>query len=320
MADILSLALPFFGVIFLGYVSGKLGKIPEEGMAWLNFFILYLALPALFFQLISRTPIEELANWRFVVITTLCTMACFALAFVIGLWTRRGNWPEATIAGVVGSYANVGYMGPGIALAALGAQATVPTALIVAFDSTFFFAVVPFLMAAAGVEKKGTFATALFVLRRVFTHPFIVATILGVVAAWAHWTPPVAIDRMLEFLKNAAAPCALFTLGVTVALRPLTGIPREVPALLLVGLIVHPLLVWFAMAMIGGINPVWVYTAVLLAGLPPALNAFIMARQYGTYIEEASNGILIGTIASVLTVTALLYLIERKLLPVVLFP
>lgn len=319
MADILALAMPFFGVIFLGFVSGKIGRIPEEGMAWLNFFILYLALPALFFQLISRTPVEELANWRFVLATTLCTIVSFVLAFLVGLWARRGNWPEATIAGVVGSYANVGYMGPGIALAVLGPQATVPVALIVTFDSTFFFAIVPFLMAAAGVEKKGTLTTVWFVVRRVFTHPFIVATILGVLAAWAQWTPPAAIDRMLEFLKNAAAPCALFTLGVTVALRPFTGIPREVPALLVIGLLFHPFLVWLVMATMGGISPVWAYTAILLAGLPPALNAFIMARQYNSYVEEASNGILIGTIASVLTVTALLYLIERKLLPVTLF-
>lgn len=320
MADILSLALPFFGLIFLGFVSGRVGKLPEEGMAWLNFFIIYLALPALFFQLISRTPIEELANWRFVLSTTLCTFAAFALAFVMGLWLRRGNWPEATIAGLVGGYANIGYMGPGLTLAALGPQATVPTALIFVFDNALLFTLVPFLMAAAGVQKESTFATILFVLRRVFTHPFIIATILGVLAAWAHWTPPSALDRMLEFLKNAAAPCALFTLGLTVALRPFTGVPREVSALIFIKLVLHPLLIWLALAALGGFTPTWVYTAVLMASLPPALNCYVMARQYNVYLEQSSNGILLGTIASVLTVTALLYLIERKLLPLTLFP
>jgi malonate transporter len=318
--DVFGLALPFFGLIFLGYISGRIGKLPEDGMAWLNFFILYLALPALFFQLVSRTPIEELANWRFVLSTTVCTFAAFALAFVVGLWLRNGNWPEATIAGVVGAYANVGYMGPGLTLAALGPQATVPTALIFVFDCTLFFTLVPFLMAAAGVQKESTFATILFVLRRVFTHPFIIATILGVIAAWAHWTPPLPLDRMLDFLKNAAAPCALFTLGITVALRPFTGVPREVSALILIKLILHPLLIWLVLAFLGGFDPVWIYTAVLMASLPPALNTFIMARQYNVYLEQSSNGILIGTIASVLTVTALLYLIERKLLPLTFFP
>lgn len=317
--EIFGLALPFFGLIFLGYISGRLAGIPEDGLAWLNFLILYLALPALFFQLVSRTPIEELANWRFVLTTTACTVTAFVAALVLGLWLRKGNWPEATIAGVVGAYANVGYMGPGLTLAALGPQATVPTALIFVFDCTFFFTIVPFLMAAAGVEKKGALRTTGLVLWRVFTHPFIVATILGVIAAWAQWTPPVALDRLLEFLKNAAAPCALFTLGVIVALRPLTGIPREVPGLIFIKLLLHPLLAWLALSSVGGFDPVWVYTAVLMASLPPALNAFIMASQYNAYVEQSSNGILIGTIASVLTVTALLYLIEKKLLPIQLF-
>lgn len=320
MADILSLALPFFGLIALGFASGKLARIPEEGMAWLNFFVLYMALPALFFQTMSRTPIEELANWRFIVATASCTLLTFALSFLVGLWLRRGNAREATIAGVVGGYANVGYMGPGLTLAALGGQATVPTALIFVFDSTLFFTLVPIMMAATGSEKKGAAQTALLILQRVFTHPFIVATLVGIAAASLHWTPPAAIDRTLEFLKNAAAPCALFTLGVTVALRPFTETPREVPLLIAIKLLLHPLLIWLLLAMLGGFNPVWVYTAVLMAALPTALNAFVMARQYNIYIEQASNGVLLCTIASVLTVTALLYLIERKLLPVTLFP
>lgn len=319
MADILSLALPFFGLIALGFASGKLARIPEDGMAWLNFLVLYMALPALFFQTVSRTPVEELANWRFVAATSFCTLLAFILALLVGLWLRKGDWREATIAGVVGGYANVGYMGPGLTLAALGTQATVPTALIFVFDSTLFFALVPIMMAATGNEKKGALGTTLFILHRVFTHPFIIATLLGVVAAWAHWTAPAAIDRTLEFLKNAAAPCALFALGVTVALRPFTETPREVPLLIAIKLLVHPLLIWLLLAMLGGFNPVWVYTAVLMASLPPALNAFVMARQYNVYIEQSSNAVLIGTIASVLTVTAMLYLIASKQLPISLF-
>ncbi len=121
-------------------------------------------------------------------------------------------------------------------------------------------------------------------------------------------------------VKNAAAPCALFALGVTVALRPFTETPREVQGLLAMKLLLHPVLIWLLLATLGGFSPVWVYTAVLMAALPTALNAFVMARQYDVYIEQASNAVLLCTIASVLTVTALLYLIERKILPVTLFP
>jgi hypothetical protein len=319
MADVLSLALPFFGLILLGFVSGRIAKLPESGLAWLNYFILYVALPPLFFQLVSRTPFEQLANPRFIFVTTLSTITTFALAVLVGLWLRRGNLPEATIAGVVGAYANIGYMGPGLTLAALGTAAAVPTALIFTFDSTFFFAAVPFLMALSGVARKSLPATALTVVQRVFTHPFIVATILGVVFAWMQMRPPVWIDKLLDYLANAAAPCALFTLGVTVALRPLTRIPQEIPVLVGIKLFVHPLIAWLLLSAFGGFDPVWVYTAVLMAALPPALNAYIMARQYEAYIAYASGGILVGTITSIVTVTGALYLVKNGLLAPNLF-
>jgi predicted permease len=319
MAEVLSLALPFFGLIFLGYGSGRIARLPESGLAWLNFFILYIALPALFFQLVSRTPVEELANGRFVLTTTLSTSICFALSVAVGLWLRRGKLPEAAIAGAVGAYANVGYMGPGLTLAALGTGASVPTALIFTFDSTLFFAAVPFLMAIGGVEKKRPLATAFMVVRQVLTHPFILATILGVLVAVAQVRPPAAIERVLDYLYNAAAPCALFTLGVTVALRPLKRVSAEIPVLVAIKLIVHPLMVWVLLSLTGPFDPVWVYTAMLMAALPPALNAFIMAKQYEVYVPQSSAGILVGTLASVVTVTTLLYLIQNRLLAPDLF-
>lgn len=315
MAEVLALALPFFGVIFLGLGCGRLARIPESGLAWLSFFIIYVALPALFFSLVARTPFHELTNGRFIAATTLSTAACFALSLAVGLWLRRGNLPEAAIAAIVGSYANVGYMGPGLTLGALGAGASVPTALIFVFDSLFFFTIIPIMMAIGGRDRRGIGATAWLVVRRVVTHPFNVATFLGVLAAYIEFHPPAAIEKTLEFLRNAAAPCALFTLGVSVALRPMDRMQSEVPALLLIKLVVHPALVWLVLTTVGGFEPVWVATAVLMASLPPALNAFIMAKQYETYVEGASGGVLIGTVVSVVTVTLMLYAVQHDMLP-----
>ena len=120
MLDIINLALPFFGVIFIGFACGKWRRIPEEGLAWMNFFILYVALPALFFRILSKTPFEQLAQIDFIIATALATACTFTLAFVMGLVLGRGRIGEATLAGVAGGFGNAGYMGPGLALAALG--------------------------------------------------------------------------------------------------------------------------------------------------------------------------------------------------------
>ncbi len=37
MADIVALVLPFFGLILIGYVSGRLGDHSAQALGWLNF-------------------------------------------------------------------------------------------------------------------------------------------------------------------------------------------------------------------------------------------------------------------------------------------
>ena len=83
MADILNLALPYFGLIFIGFACGKTRRLPESGLAWMNFFLLYVSLPALLFRIMSETPFSELNNPPFLIATTLATVSAFVLAMVV---------------------------------------------------------------------------------------------------------------------------------------------------------------------------------------------------------------------------------------------
>lgn len=307
--------MPFFGLIFLGFACGKIMRYPEAGLQWMNFFIVYLALPALFIKLIAPTPLEELANWTFVISTTACTFAVFALSFVLGRLITGEGVRTATMQAVAGAYSNIGYMGPGLTLAALGQNAIVPTALIFVFDSILLFTLVPLLMAFGGTQKTSLIETLWQILRRIATHPFNIATAVAVIMAYFRYVPPGPIDTMITFLKNAAAPCALFTMGVTVALRPLRSLPADLPALLAVKMVLHPVLAWLVLSTVGGFQREWIFTAVLMAALPPALNVFVLANQYKVFVERASTAILAGTLISVFTVTGLLYLIANDLIP-----
>jgi len=78
----------------------------------------------------SKTPFAGLNNPPFLIATTLGTASAFALALVAGRLVGRLSFREATLAGLAGSFGNIGYMGPGLALAVLGAKAAAPTALI----------------------------------------------------------------------------------------------------------------------------------------------------------------------------------------------
>lgn len=310
MIDVLNLALPYFGLIFLGFACGRLKTIPDSGLAWMDFFILYMTLPALFYRILAKTPFEQLNNVPFIVTTTLSTFLVLALSFGVAFLFRR-NMAEASSAALTGAYGNIGYMGPGLALATLGAQAAAPVALIFCFETLLFFSLLPFMMALARPSSQSAGALALEVIRKIVLHPLLIATALGVLSAAVNFEPPVALDKLLQFLQGASAPCALFTLGVTVALRPFQRVPWEVPALVLVKLVVHPMVMLVMLAALGPFDPSWAATAVLMAALPPALNVFVLARQYESWVEPASGSVLLGTLVSVATLTTVMWLVQH---------
>ncbi|CAN7255473.1 AEC family transporter [Bosea sp. LjRoot9] len=320
LAGIFNLVAPFFGLILLGFVIGRYKRLPEAGLAWLQFFLIYVALPPLFYRLIADKPLSELSNWRFVIATTLSTFCAFALSFAIGMKFTRRDIPQSVMQGVAGSYSNIGYMGPPLILAALGPASSAPLVLVFVFDSILLFSLVPFLMAIAGVEKKSLLATTGEIVWKVLTHPFNLATAAGVIAAFTHLELPTAIDKMTLWLSQAAAPCALFLLGVTVALRPMKAMPGEVPLLVLVKLVLHPLLVWVLLSAIADVPDQWIFTAIIMAALPPALNIFVISTQYKVGVERASACILVGTIVSMGTLTGFLWLVKTGRMVADLFP
>jgi malonate transporter and related proteins len=320
LVGLFNLLAPFYGLIGLGFLCGRLAKRPAAGLAWMQFFLIYVSLPCLFYTLIAEKPLHELANWPFVIMTTLCTAFVFTASLATGLWLTRGGLAEAVIQGVAGSYSNIGYMGPPLILSAIGPAASAPVALIFVFDSLLLFSLVPLLMAVAGVEKRSMVAAIADAAWKVVSHPFNIATAVGVLASSLQLKLPTAAATIVTWLSGAAAPCALFLLGVTVALRPLGRVPDDVPVLVFIKLVLHPLVVWAVLSAAGHFDPTWIYAAVLMAALPPALNIFVIATQYDIGVKRASACVLLGTLVSIVTLTAFLWFINTGRMPADLFP
>ena len=113
MADLVglfNLLAPFFGLIGLGFFCGKVVQRPESGLAWMQFFLIYVSLPCLFYTLIAGKSLDQLANWPFIVVTPVSTACAFALSYGVGIWHTRGDMPQSVMQAVAGSYSNTGYM------------------------------------------------------------------------------------------------------------------------------------------------------------------------------------------------------------------
>ncbi|MFT3986745.1 AEC family transporter [Aestuariivirga sp.] len=317
MTEILNLAMPFFGLIALGVIATRFWHVKEDGLAWLNIFLIYFALPALIYLVTAAAPFEQLFNWPFVSATTGVTAAVF-LSVVLVSRLAFGTAPKvAALQGTSASYGNVGYMGLPLAVAFFGPSAAVPAALVFCFDCTIQFVLTASLatLGHAANEEVHPLEIAMRVLRQVFSHPFIIATILGAAASGFHVQLPGAVSTILDMLMRSAGPCALFALGVTVGMRKFAGFGKELPLVAGMKVIVQPVLAYLVVRMVPGIEPTWLHVAVMMAALPTASNAFILASQYKAYVEGSSTAVIVTTVASAITIPLLIYAIKASVLP-----
>jgi malonate transporter len=317
MTEILNLALPFFGLILLGVLASRRWQAGEQGLDWLNIFLVYFSLPTLIFLVVSAAPFEQLVNWPFVTATTSVTVIAFLAIVAVSMWLFRTPLKTATLQGTAGSYGNVGYMGLPLAVAFFGPEAAVPAALVFCFDCAMQFILTAFLatLAHERSEKAHWGAVALRIVKQVVSHPFIIATALGMAASAAQFKAPGGIATILDMLMRAAGPTALFALGVTVGMRRFAGVKGDLVLVSVVKLVLQPILALLVVGLVPGIDPLWLHVAVMMAALPTASNAFILASQYKTYTDGASTAVVVTTLLSALIIPAIVYAIKAGALP-----
>jgi predicted permease len=288
----------------------------EDGLRWMNVFLINFSLPALIYLVIAAAPFEKLVDWPYVTLTTAVTGFCFLLMVAVSRIVLHTAARTAALQGTAATYGNVGYMGLPLAVAFFGPEAAVPAALVFCFDCTIQF-VLTALLATLG-EERGEDShwgqVALRVARQVFGHPFIIATILGALASAYHVSMPGAVQTILEMLMRAAGPCALFALGVTVGLRKLSGFGRELPLVVVIKTLLQPALAFVVVGLLPGLDPLWLHVALMMAALPTASNAFILARQYEAYVDGASTAVIVTTVVTAVTIPVMIYAVKTGLI------
>ncbi len=306
METILNTALPFFALIFCGYAAGRFGLLSSAAVAGVNSFVFYFALPVFIFNLMATAPLAEVLNVKFMAIYLGVGLTVYAASAISGRLIFDTRLGESAIQGASAVLGNTGYMGLPLVAAAFGSNAAIPLLLGLTLEASIL---IPLTITIIESDKGfGGDWTKLVskVSGSLVRNPLIIAIFAGVLVSGLSLDLPTPIANFTDLLGNAAGPCALFALGATLAAFPIaTGI-RQTSYMSVFKLLVHPAVMWLAMTQLFTVDPLWASVAILGASLPIAANVFILARQYDTHLERASSAILLSTIISVVTVSALL--------------
>ena len=162
--------------------------------------------------------------------------------------------------------------------------------------------------AASGQLGRALRDTVLSMLR----NPLLLAVLTGLGFSASGFQLPNLPEQFLKMLAGAAAPTALFALGITLVGQPVRAALSELTAISLLKLIVHPALmaaVFLLWPADQPIDPLWIQLAVLFASLPIAANVFALSQFYNVYTGRTATAIMLTTICASVTVPVILFLL-----------
>lgn len=312
MHEILLIVAPVAGLVLLGFVAAKLNCLPEAAIAGLPAFAFKVTMPALIFR--AFLSVNELPSapeaMIYVYFGTVAIIWVLISLLTVALLRRPAA--DAAPISMATSFSNSVMLGLPLSLSAFGPESTISAAIIIAIDTPLMWlvAVTQIEFALAG-ERRFSLAALRPVIIRLFTNPIILATLAGVSGRFAGLELSGVPERFIDLLAGAAVPVALFAMGMTLSTFSLRGQTPTLIVMTVFKLLLMPMIVVLLAHYVWPLPPVWFATAVLFAALPVGANPFLFAAQYERAQGTLSASIAVTTMLSLVTVSAVLYLLKN---------
>ncbi len=336
MLKILDVTFPFFALVFIGWFAARRRWMPLEVIPGLNQFVLYFALPCMLLRFAAGTPIARMIDPGVFGTWLACALVMVGLAVALarrrdghghGNGRPRIGWDDAAFGALVATFPNSGFMGVPLLVDLLGPQAAAPAIVALSMDMIVTSSLCIALSRLDASGSHGAGEAALKALRGVLVNPLPWAIGAGCLVSASGSTLPHLVMKPITLLADAASPAALFTLGAVLARSQARAEaadavdvarheahrlahPRgDVPLVVALKLVVHPLLVWLACqgVIAAGVplDPSAALVLTLLAALPSASNVPMLAERYAADAGRIARIVMLSTVLSFVTFTGL---------------
>ncbi len=301
----LTVLLPVFFVLGLGYFAGRAKKFDADQVAGLNELVLDYAFPAMMFVATVKTPRDELLSEGSYALALLVAFVGLFLAVVL-VSTRllRHSLGEATLQANLASFPSVGFFGPPIFQGLFG-----PSSLVsIAFASTLSaVTMIPLTLVLLEIHHQrttrgeGQRVSSLIVqsLANTLKKPMVWAPLIGVALVLAGARVPPLIDNMLMLIGSSTSGASIFLAGLIIAAYEIR-LNGEVIANALVKMVAQPLLMVLLVAALKVGSPL-AGEGIVICAIPTAVFAPLLAPRYRIYEVESSSTLMATALLMIVT-------------------
>ena len=288
--------LPVFLLTAFGAVLARRPWLRADWHAGLTALAARFLLPALLLVNSYRTGIPASMSWQ-----VLCAFY-LPLGLLFGcarLLARR----DAAASALAATYSNTVFVGLPVLVQTLGTGSLQFALPVIAFHSLFCFTLYHLTDEHAA---RGWLGSVLNTLR----NPIVAALLLGLALNLARVELPQALPKALDMLAGAASPCALLSLGGSVALlKP--GRWGATGAIALCKLLLFPLAVMLLAVFVFRLPAAASSVLVLLAACPVGVNAAFVVPTGSEGARLVNSAILLSSLACAATIPGWLWLLRH---------
>lgn len=297
LGELVPVALAFgFGALF-----AKRKIIQAQDSKVFSDFAFLFAIPCYLFGKIYASDLGLLFNWR--AIGGYAASAALAVV-VVGLVARKfttGGSRGVAMRIMAGVQVNTAYFAVPVFVMLFGDAA--PIFPILLLQVCLLTVVVISIMEFSGAQGAG--GTAAKLGRAVWASlntPVVLACNLGIVLNLLSWRVPQAALDGFAFVGDAAAPVALFALGLHLGGSGITfrGTSREELSLVVFKCLLFPLATYALCRYVFEVGRPWLDYLVLIAAMPAPQNLFIFAQRYEVDVELSASVVVKSSVGTLL--------------------
>ena len=295
--------LPIVAVAAVGYALGRYRDVEADA---LNAITVYVLAPAL---VVHSLATSELAGGTILaVVGAVClfTAVMLAVGEAVGRLTGQRE-PMLGAFVLVAVFPNTGNYGIPLADFVFGPTGRSVAVLVTALEAVLLYTVGIYIAARGGDSHPLTD------MKRVLGVPLVYAVVVALAARFLGVVPPTESTLMqtLELLGNSSIPIMLLVLGIQLAGVDVEGTLRPVGVASGLRLLLAPVLAAAVVLLLGFEDPTVARAVVLLLATPTGVTTIILVGAFSDVGDGLAPGeftsatVFVTTVASVLTVTAL---------------
>lgn len=305
----ISLSLPLFILIAVGYGLGRFSGWPLSVNEGLNRLCFNVVIPCMLFNVMSDFYKTPPVDYRLLVAFFGSCFIVYAMGHIIAKRFFNLDPISSSVFAIGGIFSNNVMLGIPIATLLLGPESLPSIALVLIFNGLILWTLVTISVEWA---RSGSFSLqgVIKTLLSVFKNPIIIGIISG--TAWSLLQTPLpdVIGKPVVMVGSMAAPLSLIALGMSLSHYSIREGLRESYAICLLKLLIQPLVIAM-IALAIGLPADEAKVVVLLGSMAVGVNVYLMAQKFGVMQGATASSTLFTTAFSALSTPLFIMLITQ---------